>query len=252
MSSLFKLTWVELKLFLRDPLTVVFTFALPLLILFILNGVFGNEVTDIDLKENTWRGVGPAEYYVPAFIGLAATAIGLIALPVHLAGYRERGVLRRFRASSIPLWSILGSQALVTLLMAAVAAVMLTAASAIAYQTQALPDHPVAFLGAFLLGAGAFASLGVLLGAVLPTARAAQGAGIILFFLQEMLSGAGPPRAVLGGPMHAIGEILPLTRVIVVLQDTWLGFSLSLGAVVVSFAIVMVSAMLAVRFFRWE
>lgn len=252
MRGLLKLTWVEAKLFLRDPLTVVFTFALPLLILFILNGVFGNEVVEADLKQDTWRGVGPADYFVPAFMGLAATAIGLIALPVHLAGYRERGVLRRFRASSVSVAAILGAQALVTFLMTVVAAIMLTAASAAVYGTRLLPEQVLPFAGAFVVGVGVFVALGILLGALLPNPRAAQGAGVIFFFAQEMLSGAGPPRSVLTGPMHAIGEVLPLTRVIVMLQDAWLGLPRSPDAILVSLAIVVVAAVLAVRFFRWE
>ena len=36
------LSWIELKLFLREPITVVFTLALPPLVLFVLAEVFGN------------------------------------------------------------------------------------------------------------------------------------------------------------------------------------------------------------------
>ena len=44
MSLLGKTSWLELKLFLREPLTVLFALALPLLVLFVMGGVFGNEV----------------------------------------------------------------------------------------------------------------------------------------------------------------------------------------------------------------
>jgi hypothetical protein len=40
--------------------------------------------------------------YVAAYIGVVVTAIGLVMLPVHLASYRERGVLRRFDVSRYP------------------------------------------------------------------------------------------------------------------------------------------------------
>jgi hypothetical protein len=39
--------------------------------------------------------------------------VRLLALPVHLARYREDGVLRRLRASAAPRWAVFGSQAIV-------------------------------------------------------------------------------------------------------------------------------------------
>ena len=91
MKTLWKLTWVEIKLFFREPTTMVFTLALPLLFLFVMGGVFGNN-PDPDI----YRGFGPTNYYIPAYIGLVISSIGVISLPVHLTGYRERGVLKRF------------------------------------------------------------------------------------------------------------------------------------------------------------
>ena len=100
MTAFRKLTWVELKLFLRDPLSLVFTLALPFFFLFVLNSVFGTEPED-DPEEDVWRGVAPADFYVPAYVGLVMAAVGLLSMPVRLATYRERGVLRQFRAGGV-------------------------------------------------------------------------------------------------------------------------------------------------------
>ena len=56
MKSLLKLTWVELKLFFREPLTLVFTFSLPVVFLLVMGGVFGNKPDTTDL--HIYRGVG--------------------------------------------------------------------------------------------------------------------------------------------------------------------------------------------------
>ena len=85
MKALRKLTWIELKLFTRDPLSLLFTLALPFFFLIVLNGVFGNEV-EVGPDEDVWRGVGPADYYVPAYLGLVMAAIGVLSMPVRLAG----------------------------------------------------------------------------------------------------------------------------------------------------------------------
>jgi ABC-2 type transport system permease protein len=71
MRTTARLSWVELKLFLREPLTVVFSLALPLIILFVLGSVFGNEPTQPG-EEVVYRGVGPMSYYIPAYLALVA------------------------------------------------------------------------------------------------------------------------------------------------------------------------------------
>ncbi|MGD9143619.1 MAG: ABC transporter permease, partial [Dehalococcoidia bacterium] len=107
MRTLLKLSWVELKLFVREPITVIFTLALPIIFLFVMGGVFGNEAGTMDSGDPIFRGVGPLDYYIPAYFGLVMMAIGTVALPVHLSGYRERGVLKRLRASSISVWAVM-------------------------------------------------------------------------------------------------------------------------------------------------
>src|SRR3990172_6722849 len=111
MQTLRKMAWVEVKLLVREPLTLVFTFAFPLLVLLVLGQVFGNA-PDVEQPE-VFRGVGPMDYYLPGYIGLSIAAIGLIALPVHLASYRERGVLKRFRASGVSPGTVVSGQAIV-------------------------------------------------------------------------------------------------------------------------------------------
>jgi ABC-2 type transport system permease protein len=70
MRTLVRLSWVNLKLFLREPLTVVFSLALPLIILFVLGGVFGNETIPQARGQVVFRGVGPMSYYLPAYVAL--------------------------------------------------------------------------------------------------------------------------------------------------------------------------------------
>lgn len=251
MRALAKLSWVEIKLFSREPLTVMFTFALPLVFLFVLAGVFGNEPDTADEGEIAWRGVGPIDYYVPAYVGLVIAAIGLIAVPVHMAMYRERGVLRRLRASSISLWTVLGSQVVVSVVTATLSGMILAIAAFAAYDV-AVPDSPARLLLAFSVCAISFSALGVLLGAVMPSARAAQGAGVLLFFVMLMIAGAGPPREVMSDAMQVIGDLMPLRYVIVVLQNPWLGFGWDVYAYAIVIGILLTASAMSALLFRWE
>ena len=178
MRTLLKLSWVEIKLFVREPITMVFTFALPVIFLFVMGGVFGN-VPDPDV----YRGVGAIDFYVPAYMVLVMLSIGVVGIPVHLTAYREKGVLRRLRASSISVWSLLGSQIIVSFLIAIVGAVLITVLAMLVYDVN-LPKSFSLLIPAFILGTLCFALVGFLLGALFPTTRAAQG---ILKVIQDVL-----------------------------------------------------------------
>jgi ABC-2 type transport system permease protein len=246
MRTLFKLTWVEIKLFIREPITVVFTLALPIIFLFVMGGVFGNTP-----NPKVYRGVGAIDYYMPAYFALVMTAIGVVALPVHLTAYRERGVLRRLRASSISVWSLLGSQLMVSFIIAILGSILIMAFGMLIYSPH-LPQSPALLIPAFILGTISFASLGFFLGAVLPSTRSAQGLGLILFFVMMILGGAGPPPEVLTGAMRVVGDITPVRYVILLLQNPWLGFGWHVNASLIVTGITAVAALLAARFFRWE
>jgi ABC-2 type transport system permease protein len=250
MSRVRKLVWVEAKLFARDPLTLVFTLAFPLIMLFVLAEVFGNSTDDRE-GEVVWRGIGAIDFYVPAYVALVAAAIGLVSLPVHVASYREHGIFRRFHASGLPVRSLLAAEVAVAVGLSVIGAGLVLAASAAAYRNEE-PQAPLRAAAAFLLVTVTYASIGILLGAVLPNARAAQGAGAVLFFVTMLLSGAGPPPEVLTGPLRAVADLLPLTHGVRIIQDPWLGFGFEWTSLLVVLGFLAGSAGLAARFFRWE
>jgi ABC-2 type transport system permease protein len=246
MQTLARLTWVEIKLFIREPITVVFTLALPIIFLFVMGGVFGNTP-----NANIYRGVGAMNYYMPSYYGLVMMAIGTVALPVHLAGYRERGVLRRFRASSFSVWTVLGAQLMVSIIIAVLGSLLITVFGLLAYHPE-LPVSPGLLIAAFVLGTICFSAFGFFLGAVLPSTRSAQGVGLLLFFIMMILGGAGPPPEVLTGAMDIVGKITPLRHVILMLQDPYLGFGWRESSSLIVAGITVAAAALAARFFRWE
>ena len=252
MRSLRKMTLVELKLFARDPMTMVFTFAFPLVVLVVLAGVFGNsQEIDDETGVPVFRGVGPTDYYIPAYVALTIAAVGLIAVPVRIAGYRELGVLRRYRASSAPLASVLGAQLITMLFLTAIGSILLVILGFVAYDT-APPERLGPVVLGFVLVAVSFAGVGLLLGAVMPSARAAQGIGLMLFFVMMFLCGAGPPRDVMSSGMHAVGDWLPLTSAITVMQDPWLGFGWDATGSVIVGAVGLGCGALALCLFQWD
>lgn len=237
-------SWIELKLFLREPVTVIFTLALPPLVLLVLAQVFGNAP-----DSQYYRGVGPVTFYTPAYIALVVASLGLIGLPVHLAAYRERGVLRRFQAARLPVRVLLASQLVVLLTGAVAGAGVLLALARARYHVQ----WPASWAGvafALVVGVLAFGALGALIGVMVRTARAAQGLGVLLWFLMMMVSGSGPPPEALGGALRTVGTAMPLKHLVTAVQDPWLGHGVNWTETAVLLAILAGAAALAVPALR--
>lgn len=215
MKAIRKLTWVEVKLFVREPFSLIFTLAFPIVLLIVLIGSFRPN-------DPAFAGQHPSDYYLASYIGVVVGAIGLIALPVHLASYRERGVLRRFQASSIPSWTVAGAHAITGLIAATAAGMVLVLAGTLIYGA-ALPSSVGPVIGVFVLATLAFQAIGFLLGSVMRSARSAQAVGMLLFFPMWLLSGAAPPPSVMSATMRHLSDALPLTFAVRAIQHPWLG-----------------------------
>ena len=244
MGAFAKMTWIELKLFVREPLALIFAFAFPLVVLVVLIASFPNTS-----GAEGFGGLRPSDYYLASYIGVVIGTIGLVSLPVHVASYRERGILRRFQASSVPAWSVMGAQVVVGIVMAAVGGVVLVAAGTSIYGA-ATPVAIGRALGMFMLSTLAFLAIGFLLGSVTRTARGAQALGMILFFPMWLLSGAGPPPEILGKGMSRIMDVLPLTHVVRGIQDPWVGAASRAIDVLVLAGLLLGASALSLRKFR--
>ncbi len=253
MGPLGKLTGTELRLFLREPITVVFTLALPLMILYILGGVFGNEAQGNVSADNpvVYRGFGATNWYTAAYAAIAVSGFALISVPTHLVEYRETGVLRRFRASGVSRWMVLTSQFLNSVVIASTGAAILLIVALVGTDVDPARDW-WRFAAAYLLGAVALVSLGLALGTVMPTARAAQSAGLVLWFMLLLICGGGPPPEVLPDALRTLGQWLPLSPVVEMLQEPWLTGDWAWSPSLVVIGIAGISAAVAWGLFRWE
>jgi ABC-2 type transport system permease protein len=97
------------------------------------------------------------------------------------------------------------------------------------------------------LGAVAFVSLGIVLGTVLPSARAAQSVGLILFFPSFLLGAGGPPPHVMGAALRGLARFLPLTLVTDAVRDPWLGLGPATGSLVAVAVMAVLATWLAAR-----
>ena len=235
-----RLVRAELKLMIRDPQVLTFVFAFPIVTMLIIGGSFGSS------PDPDFAGARPSHWYVASYLTVVIAATGMIMLPVHLASYRERGVLRRFLASGFPRFSFAAAQFIVGMLVTAVAAAMLLVVAAPVYGVPAV-HVPWRVAAGIVVGAVAFVSGGVLLGSLLPSARAAQAVGLLLFFPSFLLGSGGPPPKVMGSALRDVADVLPLTQVTKAIREPWLGIGTATSSLIIVSLLALLATVVAAR-----
>ncbi len=198
-----------------------------------------------------WRGVTPANYYTAASVAVIVAALGLMTLPIALASYRERGILRRFHASSVSASTLVSAQLTLALVTFVAGTLVMAIVARLAYHAM-LPQDVLGVAVALLAGTAAFGAIGLLLATVVRTSRSAQGIGLLLFFALWLISGTAPPRAVLPTGLRDVGGLLPLTHLVTAVQNPWFGFGWSGTDLAVLAAYAVGAGALALWRFRWD
>jgi ABC-2 type transport system permease protein len=98
MRGLWKLTVMQLKLYLREPVAFFFSLAYPALLLLFFGFIYGNDPS----PEFWGRDFGTVDASVPAYTGIIIGTVALMGIPIDTAVNRETGVLRRYRALCAP------------------------------------------------------------------------------------------------------------------------------------------------------
>lgn len=247
MRGLYKLTWIELKLFLREPMAAFFTLAFPLMMLFLFGSIYGNKPSSF------FGGYGAVDVSVPAYTAMIIGSSGLLSLGIAIATYRETGVLKRLKATPLRPHTILAAQVAVIYLMTAVGMALLIAAGKAVYGLR-FGGNPLSLFGGFTLSALSIFAIGFVLASVAPTARVAQVAGMVIFYPMIFLSGATIPRETLPETVRFYSQVLPLTHVVTLLRGLWAGGAWGDYAkeVIILGALAVLAVVVSVKTFRWE
>lgn len=246
MQSFLKLTWVETKLFVREPAVYIGP-AFPLAFLLIFGSIYGNTPSAF------YHGRGPLDVYMPAYIVMLITMNAFFSLPIALVNYRERGVLFRLQATPLRPVNILSAQIGANFLMTTLEALLLVVLGVVFYKVHVT----LAILGvllAYILSILSIFSLGFLLASLAPTARVATFVAIILFLVAFYLSGMSVPLQLYPAVVQHIAQFLPTTHAVTLLQELWSGASwLDHGIdVLILLGMLLVCMAVSAKLFRWR
>lgn len=247
MSALARITAVEWRLLLRDPVTVAFSIGLPVALLLVFGLPADSREPSADYGgERAIDTVLPSMAFVLSFGMLA-----FFTLPFNLASYRERGILRRLATTPVRPSLLLVAQLAVNLAIAAVAGLLVLAIGPLALD-MALPENPAGLLLALALGAASLFGVGLMLAALVPRTRRIQAIGPLIFFPSLFLAGLWLPKEDMPAILATVGDLTPLSAFRETLQDAWIGDALDPLLLLVMVVWALGSALVAARTFRWE
>ncbi|GIV97931.1 MAG: transport permease protein [Herpetosiphonaceae bacterium] len=238
MRSLTTIVSVEWKLLLREPTSFIFILLFPSLMALLL----GLQQSD--------QQVATAQTL--SFLGISPMVFGLMAFPITLVTYRERGMLRRLRVTPLSPLLYLVAQALVGMVMVVLGGLLLVIVGLTVLQI-APPVQPLGVAAAFLLGTLAFIAMGSFLSSVITTVRGLQVASTILFGgMMFALFVAGSPDA--SPTVKTIARWLPIEHMMRLVTGFWLPATGTIAWESVLFLLVLIGAslLIAARLFRWD
>lgn len=246
LRGLWRLAWLEMKIFLREPLGAIGSIVIPVVLYVALGRTMVRGAGDPVAAEFLRTGV---PLLTTLMIGLGA----MISLVTIISIYREGGILKRLRATPLRPWTILTAHVLVKLIFTA-ATILLMLLAGRAYYPADLQIPVVRFTLALLICTFSLMSIGFVIASVVPTARFAQPIAGVIFYPMIALSGLFFPVSQLPPWLQVVSRFLPLTYAVSLLRgmlrgNAWSAHAIDLAALA---AIFVVCAALSARVFRWE
>jgi ABC-2 type transport system permease protein len=237
----------EQLLFWRNREAAFFTFFLPVIFFLIFAAVYGDDTIS---KEHI-----KGSYFLEAgMIGYGVAATCFAGLGISMVVRREQGILKRIRATPLPpatyLLGVLGSTFVVFLIEAALIILIGRLLFSVG-----VPDRLLSLLVVLLLGAAAFAAMGL---GITSLVRSAEGSSAVInavYLPMAIISGTFFTPKGYPGFLRAIADVLPLTHYTKLTRDVMLRnehFWSDAGAIAVVALWGAIGLVGAVRGFRWE
>lgn len=243
MSALKAITIAEARLLMRDYATWGAAVVLPTVVLVILGLVFGNEPSEF------FGGHGFLDIFTPSLVVLTVGTLSVNTMTTRIATYREKGILRRLSTAPVPPAALLAAELAINAVAAFVAVALLVIVANLGFGVP-WPQNLPGFVVAITLGTSALFALALLFAAVVPSASAATGVGLAVFFAVMFLGGVYLPRYLLPDIVIQIGAFTPPG--VEGLQDAWLGSPIDVAPLVIMAVITVAAGAVAARTFRWE
>lgn len=245
MQALLTHTKTEMKLFFREPIAVFFTLLLPGVMFVIMGKIFGTETYSIG---------DYFEVYIPNMIGIVIFATGFFAIGLQIVIDREKGVYKRLKGTPINPIYVFTALIVKGCLAVYLGVIEILILAKVVFDVTLSSTLFQFFIGV-TLSLLAFLGLGFLVASISKRMQTAMAIGFIAMYPMMFLSGAWFPIDNFSPFWKSMSKLIPLTYANDMMRLGWQGKLYTqegLIAAVVLFGILLVSAFIGVRFFRWD
>ncbi len=246
--GLWKLTWLEIKIFLREPLGAIGTIVMPVLVFLVVGRLLGRGLPANPRAASSFVQVG-----LPVLASVLIAVSAVLSLVTIISIYREGGILKRLRATPLRPQTILTAHVIVKLVLTAATLALLVLAGK-RYYPVGVHAPLFSFSIALLISTWSILSIGFLIASIVPTARFAQPIGAFILYPMIGVSGLFVPVASLPPVLRGVARVVPLTYAVSLLEGIWKGepWSAHLGDVAALVLVFVVCTVLSAKVFRWE
>ena len=242
----------DLRAFLRNRQSQFFTLALPILFLVIFAALFGRGGNTTAVAGGR---ISTSVYYVPGIIALGVIAACFGNLVASVTAQRERGVLKRRRATPVPAAAIVASRVLIAIVIAVVMAAVLLGIGWAAYGAHVPGRTALALVVTVVVGAAPFCCMGYALTVLIHNEDAAQPITQALLLPLYFISGVFVAVTILPDWLADVGEVFPIRHLANALLTAYNPHTTGLGFAGTDLLIVAAwgaaGFLIAVRTFSW-
>jgi ABC-2 type transport system permease protein len=248
LRGLLKLTWIELKVFMREPLGAFGTIGVPVLLYVVLGRIVSSRPAS-----HSFAAVGFSGVHLPVLVALLISVSTVLSLVTIISIYREGGILKRLRATPLRPQTILSAHVIVKLLLSAATLTLMFLCGRRYFPAGAHVPW-ISFTVALLISTWSILSIGFVIASIVPTARFAQPIGAIVLYPMFAFSGLFVPIAMLPPLLRAVARALPVTYAVSLLEGIWNGDSwlAHMGDVAALAVFFLIFTAISAKVFRWE
>lgn len=238
-----ELRWQQ-RIFWRNKESAVFIFVFPPMLFLLLGAVYDGEID----------GVPAVDRLLVGMLGYGCANTALAGLAIMLVVRRESGILKRLRTTPLPPATYLSAVLVSTLIVFLLQMAVTVALGVLLYDAQG-PESWAALVPVLVLGAAAFAGLGIGLSSLIRSDEGASAVVNLVVLPMAFLSGSFGSTSGYPDVLNAIADVLPLTYLIDLVEAAYLhgeAFVHDTAAVAVVVAWGVAGLAVAIRYFGWQ
>lgn len=238
---------IEFKRLIRTSDLLIFAILFPIGMSLLMGAIYGSDIA--------FEGANYTKYQLAfsSFISIALCATGLMGIPLNISDYRDKKVLKKFKATPVSPYNILISQIIAYFILAMLVSFVIFIIAKFVFGFYFI-GSVFYYLLTFIFVAVSIYSIGMLIASISSNSKVAGILTSIIYFPTIFLSGTTVPYDIMPNFIQKLSNILPMTQGIKLLEGVCLNKPVEdlVFQIILMAIISVVCIVLSLKFFKWE